>query len=195
MKTSKIFVRGWEPAIRGMRNPLESHNKSDSLFIVEDNPVIGENDMELMKKLIDAGSSHRKFLRQIMIWCDVKASLKFFDEFSTYEFTVSNSTSQMHTLGSRVLTENDFENIDIDLLNFVNRKIINYQQATTKKNWREMIDAIPQSFLYTRTLMFSYETFLTIYPNRKNHKMFEWRNFCMDIRMKAPYMNDFCGSF
>lgn len=193
MNISKIKWYGWEPALRGMRNPMESWDKADSKITIneynEENVYLGEKDLKLVKTLVKAGPSHRKFLRQIQISCDISACLKWWDEFDTYTNIVKNSTSQMHKLGSRLLTENDFEGIDSRILEIVNEYIIAYQN--NKDNvvaWRNMLDNIPQSYIYIRTVMFNYETFLTIYPNRKNHKMEEWKMFCNILKKKLPYM-------
>jgi hypothetical protein len=184
---TNLQVTGWKAALRGMRNPLQSHDKADSTF----NPlVIGHEDIRLMKKLVSAGhSSHRKFLRMINITCDIEACLKFWDEFDTYEFKVSNSTSQMHTLGKRLLTKDDFHWISDVSLDEVNFRIQCYKDDPNKLRWRQMIDSIPQSFLYTRTVQFNYETFMNMYVTRKNHKMEEWVEFCEVIRENAECMD------
>lgn len=218
---------GWKAAIRGMRNPMMSHNKSDSeifetslmdrnadkkiglipnqivgwdllgpaepagKYKSQKNLLLGPNDLKLCKKLIKAGPSHRKFLRQIQISCDIKANLKWWDQFSTYIFTVCNSSSQMHKLGSKLLTKEDFSSIDDRILDIVNEKITKYQQTKSKEDWRDMIDSIPQSFLYLRTVTMNYEVFLSIYANRKGHKMEEWRIFCGELRKDLPYMEIF----
>jgi len=188
---------GWEGSLRGMRNPLESHYRSDSVFNNSMLGVIGENDMKLCKQLIKAGASHRKFLRQIHVHADVTASMMFWKEFDTYRYTTQNSTSMMHTLGKRLLTKDDFSGIDDDDLTSVNVKI-NLYRAAKKKNhvdletyWRKMISAVPQSYLYTRTIDMSYETFFTMYKNRKNHKLDEWVEFCSILRSDLSYMNVF----
>lgn len=186
-----LKVEGFEPALRGMRNPMQSHHLSDSNFDSESH-TIGPKDLELAIRLVKAGPSHRKFLRQIMIWVDITACLKWWDEFDTYLHTVKNSTSQMHKLGNRLLTQDDFSSIIPDVLLFlINDKITNFQEQRTPESWREMIDIIPQSFLYTRTTMMSYECFLTMFPNRKNHKMKEWVEFCQWGVEELPYMKHF----
>ena len=123
MKFEYIEVWGFQHAIRGMRNPLESWNKSDSCYIdkrFNDQFRIGKNDLELMQKLIKSGSEHRKFLRQIFVAVDITAPLYWWKEFDTYKIgTVSNSTSTMHKLASTPITMdcfemNDFENFDLE---------------------------------------------------------------------------------
>ena len=191
IKLENLEVAGFKSALRGMRNPMNSHHLSDT---VEDwhMVAIGANDLDLAVRLIKAGPSHRKFLRQIMIWVDITACLKWWDEFDTYLHTVKNSTSQMHKLGNRELTQYDFSSPIPDvLLNLINEKISVFAKERTPESWREMIDVIPQSFLYTRTTMMSYECFLTMYPNRKNHKMEEWREFCVWGLERLPYMEKF----
>jgi len=189
---------GWKGAFRGMRNPLQSHDKSDSNF---NSLSLGKNDLKLAKKLIKAGASHRKFLRQIHIQCDITAPTNFFGEFATYQYVVSNSTSMMHKMGSTELTQTDFaENTDKRLINILNEKIKKYQWSKdvygmndneTKTFWRDMINSVPQSFLYIRTVDFNYEVFLSMYFQRKNHKMEEWVEFCAQLRDELPYICEF----
>ena len=187
MKIKVHEVRGFDPAIKGMRFPMDSNHLSDSYC-----DIIGPNDLELCRKLIKAGPSHRKFLRQIMIWVEVTASLKWWDEFDTYLHTVKNSSSQMHKLGNRLLNKDDFENhISDKFLSIVNSKIMTYMSEKNQGNWRAMIDVIPQSFLYKRMVMLNYETILTMYPNRINHKMFEWKAFLREILAECAYLEMF----
>jgi len=199
---------GWVSAIRGMRNPLQSHSKLDSYLDENENIIhLGKNDLKLCKTLVKAGSSHRKFLRQINIYCDITANLKFYDEFDTYIHVVKNSTSQMHLLTKRDFTIDDFSNEvtsftakehlleTIDTLNNLRYQYINFEnfdvEYTKKDVWRDIIELLPQSYLYTRTVMFNYEVFLSMYSQRKNHKMIEWRELMNTLRNDLPYMNEF----
>ena len=192
---TRLKTYNWLNSLHGMRSPLQSWHKNDTTVKWSEEkgemPLIGVNDLRLCKRLVRCGASHRKFLRQIQISCDITACLKFWDEFDTYLHTVKNSSSQMHLLGKRLLTKEDFSSIDDRILDIVNEKIAKYQQTKSKEDWRDMIDNIPQSFLYVRTATFSYEVFLTIYPNRKNHKLEEWRTFCQVLRNELPYMETF----
>ena len=192
---TRLKTYSWLNSLHGMRSPLKSWDKTDTKVTWSEEkgeiPIIGPNDLKLCKQLIRAGSSHRKFLRQIHISLDIKACLKFWDEWSTYQFVVSNSTSQMHLLGKRLLTEEDFSSIDKKVLKIINKKIIKYQKTKSKEDWRDMLDNIPQSFLYTRTVDLNYEVFLTMYFNRKNHKMLEWQEFCNILREELPHMDEF----
>lgn len=128
MKFEKTEVWGFEHALRGMRNPLESWAKSDSKYDYEEHVgyaikkfVIGKNDLELAQKLIRVGSVHRKFMRQIFVAVDITAPLYWWKEFDTYKVgTVANSTSTMHKLASTPITRqcfemDDFENVEIDM--------------------------------------------------------------------------------
>jgi len=181
VRIDNLETYGWDSAIRGMRNPMLSHDRIDSK-----GENIGENDADLMKRLIKAGSSHRKFLRQIMVSMDITACLKFWDEFATYEFTVCNSTSQMHSMGKQLLGEEHFSSIDPTILQVVNAKITKWQEDRSEANFRDMIDNIPQSFLYTRTVTTNYEVVMNMIMSRRNHKMKEWRTLCLVLMAALP---------
>ena len=164
MKFERTDVWGFEHAIRGMRNPLESWDKSDSEFIVS---IIGKNDLELMQKLICAGSEHRKFMRQIMVSVDITAPSYFMAELDTYKIgTTRNSTSMQHKGTSHRYTIDDFE-VDGQIKDVLREKTKEYQdlfysyetqeyKIYTCKNGRQYevykngrIFALP--FLYTDT--------------------------------------------
>lgn len=186
IRIEKLEVWGFNHAIRGMRNPLNSWDKSDST-----DSILGVEDEKLMKSLISAGSSHRKFLRQIFISVDITAPLYWWKEFDTYKVaTVSNSCSTMHTIHKKEfgledfstdnMTEESLELFDmvINVLNF-NREL--YLQQQDKKYWWQMIQLLPGSYNQKRTVTMDYETLHNIYHTRKNHKLDEWRNFCSFI--------------
>lgn len=199
MKFEHTEVWGFEHALRGMRNPMNSWSKSDSkiegydLTGYEPKFIIGESDMELAKKLIKAGSEHRKFLRQIFVSVDITAPLYWFSEFDTYKInTTANSTSKMHKLASTPITIDCFEMDDyedlfntglpIDHNDFFNYTLIPYLerlrqyyvQTHDKKVWKELIRLLPESWLQTRTITLNYENILNMYHQRKNHKLNEW---------------------
>jgi len=218
IKIEHLETLGWEHAIRGLRNPLKSWKNSDSgwhrkVTKIEQSPEsfaeivyqLGENDLKLALKLVKAGASHRKFLRHISIYCDIRANLKFYDEFDTYLHVVKNSTSQMHGLGTKKFkfTVNDFSNVltttiakdnmlrtltDLNILH--NMYVAETNVDMRKKIWRDMIEINKQSFLYTRTCMFNYEVFISMYFLRKDHKMIEWRRLMKILRRELPYMNE-----
>lgn len=189
-------VMGFRMAIHGMRNAMNSWDKSDS-YVVADVFVIGEDDMKLCKSLIKAGSSDRKFLRMIHVQFDITASETFFMQMDTYKVgTVSNSTSKMHTIHKRDLTVDDFSH-DYTLIeelqpivDRLNELRSNYIVSKNKVYWNALIEQLPMSFMQMRTMDMSYETLMSIYFQRRNHKLNDWHAFCNWI-MKLPYMEEF----
>lgn len=189
----------WLNAFRGMRNPKKSWNLNDSSVIWQEEkgeiPFIGPNDLDLAIRLIKGGGDERKFLRQIMISFDLRATLKFFDQFSQYNFIVTNSTSQMHMAGKFGFKRNDFYDIFESDLEYLNYLISRYQDAKDKNFkkmiWHMIIARTPQSYLYTRTVTMNYETFLNMYRRRRKHKLTEWREFCEILYNELPYGKEF----
>ena len=216
MKFENTEVWGFEHAIRGMRNPLESWDKSDSgckLYcsvegVCVEKPcsydncngcttteyIIGKNDLELMQKLIKAGSEHRKFLRQIFVAVDITAPLYFFKELDTYKVgTVSNSTSTMHKLASTPITMDCFENGEM-IYSFTIAELemnrLKYLETKDKNEWKRLIVNLPESWLQKRTITMNYENILNMYRQRKNHKLAEWsKSFCDWIKT-LPYAEE-----
>lgn len=219
IKLERTDVFNFENAIRGMRNPLESWDKSDSeLKIMNENDVefgyepnyeyvIGENDLALMRKLALAGSDHRKFLRQIMVSVDITAPLYWWKEFDTYKVgTVANSCSTMHTIHKRDLTLDDFshehlrvaaknvlkatiEAINIERVAFVGMD--NPELKGDKQCWYSMIQLLPSSYNQMRTVTLNYEVLLNQYHARKQHKLDEWHTYC-DWIESLPYFKEIC---
>ena len=207
IKVENLEVLNFEGAIRGMRNPLESWNKSDSYYDKETGKyVIGPKDLELALKLTKAGSDHSKFLRQIFVSMDITAPMSWWWDFDTYKVaTVRNSTSRMHKLGSRLLTFDDFSLDDEDgninvtpfrkyVLEDLNRRIQEFQQlkneGKTKEAmalWREIVFDSPQSYNFRSTWTGNYEIMRNVYRARKNHKQREFRDFCKYIEENFPY--------
>lgn len=192
MKFENTEVWGFEHAIRGCRNPLESWSKSDSFIKSPHNYfVIGKNDLELMQKLIKAGSEHRKFLRQIFVAVDITAPLYWWKEFDTYKIgTVSNSTSTMHKLASTPITIDCFENGEM-IYSFTIAELetnrLKYLETKDKNEWKRLIVNLPESWLQKRTITVNYENILNMYRQRKNHKLTEWsKSFC-DWVKTLPY--------
>lgn len=192
---SNTNVSNFEGAIRGMRNPKKSWEKSDSYYDGKDF-VLGENDYNLAMRLVRAGSDHRKFLRQIHVSMDIDAPLYWWKQFSTYKVgTVANSTSTMHTLMDEKLTVENFAwnkmtGFRKHFLNHLNTKIKAYQIAEDGERkeelFREIIQNLPQSFIYLRTVTLNYEVLRNIYHSRKYHKLREWHRFCGQIE-ELPY--------
>lgn len=196
MKFENTEVYGFRSALRGMRNPMNSWDKSDSMFGNEEcQVVIGENDMKLAHKLIRAGSEHRKFMRQIFVSVDITAPLYWWKEFDTYKVgTVANSTSTMHKLATTPIALDCFETDDyedsimkyprdggvylmqtvfIEFLEHIRKK---YLETQDKKYWKELIRWLPESWLQTRTVTMSYENLLAMCSKgqRRYHKLNEW---------------------
>lgn len=205
IKINEIEVFNFKGAFRGMRNPLESWDKSDSYHVIDldiedTNPtansrifVIGEEDLKLAKRLIKSGTDHSKFMRQILICMDIIAPLYWWKEFDTYKVaTVANSTSTMHKLGSRLLEFKDFSWDKItpfrdNILYHLNKLIAKWQSDKENKDlWREMIQDLPDSFIQMRTWTGNYQVLRNMYFARRNHKQQEWKDFCKMIE-GLPY--------
>ena len=200
IKVENITYHGWEEAIRGMRNPMNSWEKSDSYKAADDDYSIGPNDYDLMNRLRNAGTDHRKFMRMITVYMDIVAPLYWWKEFDTYKVgTVANSCSTMHTIAAKEFTLEDFshehlENSEIHCLILLDR-IINvlnfardmYLETKSKEWWWHMIQLLPSSYNQRRTVMLNYEVLTNIHKSRMGHKLDEWREFCDIIRKKLPY--------
>lgn len=209
MKFENTEVFNFEGAFRGMRNPLNSWNKSDSRWHVplrwneDDEPFefqdqIGQKDMELAQRLIRGGSEHRKFLRQIFVSVDITAPLYWLKEFDTYKIgTVANSCSTMHKLASTPITMECFEMDDYrpDIVNvsgFI-QLLEDMRQAylvtKDKAVWKELVRWLPESWLQKRTFTMNYEVIRTIVHQRKGHKLSEWHQF-IEWARTLPYAEE-----
>lgn len=229
LKIENTEVMGWEAAIRGMRNPMNSWDKSDSRFsLLEDcgdcthcnlrfdecnEQQIGPNDLDLMTRLRNAGTDHRKFMRMITVYLDITAPLYWWKEFDTYKVgTVANSCSTMHKIAEKEFTLDDFscehlyaeDEIDgmyysitaeeeftsTDILKVIIESLNNYRKmylaTKDKKEWWQMIQLLPSSYNQKRTVMLNYEVLANIYKSRRNHKLDEWHTFC-DWIESLPY--------
>lgn len=195
-------VFGWEAAIRGMRNPMNSWEKSDSLF--DGNKwCLGDNDFKLMKNLVKAGSDHRKFMRMINVTVDITAPLYWWKEFDTYKVgTVANSCSTMHKLTAKEFELDDFshEHLIVAGLNSLKRTIEDLNACREaylsdeikdpewkKEIWWQMIQLLPNSYNQKRTVQLNYEVLRNIYHARKDHKLDEWRVGFIDWIKSLPY--------
>ena len=216
IKFEKADVWGFEHAIRGMRNPMNSWERSDSYPAVDCgkcgiieregfcNPKehdcsqfetyeIGQNDYDLMARLIKGGSEHRKFLRQIFVSVDITAPIYWWKEFDTYKVgTTANSQSTMHKIHSKPIELSDFSIDDFEINNegiYLEDCFINviadcemlrqrYMETKDKRYWRGLVQLLPDSYNQKRTLTMSYENLLNMLKQRKAHKLDEWREFC-----------------
>ena len=207
IKIEDVEVMGMRKAIKGMRNAMNSWDKSDSGYAVDEKPdgvqfsyfKIGEADMKLCKNLIKAGSSDRKFLRMIHVQFDITAPETFLMQLDTYKVgTVSNSTSKMHTIHKRNLTVDDFSHDYTPVEEFqpivdrLNELRSYYIRSKNKAYWNALIEQLPMSFMQRRTMDMNYETLFNIHHQRKHHKLNEWHTFC-DWIETLPYMKEFLG--
>ena len=234
IKIENSEVLGWEHAIRGMRNPMNSWEKSDSGYCGRDllrdcrtcvhrntsYPAcysgfdLGPNDYDLMMRLRNAGTDHRKYMRMIAVYVDITAPLYWWKEFDTYKVgTVANSCSTMHKIAAKEFTLEDFSHehvttrslelliMTVKYLNECRDLYINYEisdnggfpKPTKKELWWQMIQLLPSSYNQRRTVMLNYEVLANIYKSRKNHKLDEWREFCTWIE-NLPYSEIITGS-
>ena len=224
IKIENTEIVGWEAAIRGMRNPLNSWEKSDSGYGCgndkeyfcdecsssfhcpsrEKTYNIGPNDLDLMKRLRNAGTDHRKFMRMITVYVDITAPLYWWKEFDTYKVgTVANSCSTMHKIHAKEFTLEDFscehlfdtpesefnDSMDvlkevIDILNLYRDHFV--KNPHRKDYWWQLIQLLPSSYNQRRTVMLNYEVLANIYKSRRNHKLDEWHVFCEWIE-NLPY--------
>lgn len=186
-----------------MRNPLESWGKSDSAWEA-DGFKIGEDDLALMQQLIIAGKDHSKFMRQILVSVDITAPDFWWKEEATYKIgTVENSTSTMHKIMSKPFTEDMFTLDSLNeedavyhipvkkaVLGLLNNYRNEYLRTNDKRVWRALIQLLPMSFNYTRTVTLNYEVLRNMYHARKNHKLDEWKyDFCKWVS-SLPYARE-----
>lgn len=224
IKIENTEVVGFEHAIRGMRNPMNSWEKSDSEWTIM-NPldhelgydpnyeyVVGENDHDLMMKLRNAGTDHRKFMRMITVYVDITAPLYWLKEMDQYKVGVtSNSCSTMHRIHAKEFTWDDFStehlipchecalgdigptlimDSTIKALNCYRKK---YLETKDKKYWWQLIQLLPSSYNQKRTYCMNYEVLANIYKSRKTHKLDEWVDFCKWIKTELPYSEIITG--
>lgn len=221
IKIEKTDVYGWDAAIRGMRNPMNSWDKSDSTFFDDSEGhvcgiggkhrgtnsleliKVGDNDIDLMKRLSSAGSVHAKYRRMINVTCDITAPLYWWKEFDTYKVgTVANSCSTMHKIHAKEFTKEDFsweylytpydkkdlgsEELSEYILIALNRYRERFLETKDRDDWLQMIQLLPSSYNQKRTVQMNYEVLVGMYRDRKNHKLDEWHTFCDWIK-ELPY--------
>lgn len=231
IKIEETKTFGWEAAIRGMRNPMNSWDKSDTHESSSYCPsldhwegatedgfylFVGDNDLDLMRRLCAAGTDHRKFMRMITVSCDITAPLYWWKEFDTYKVgTVANSCSTMHKIHDKRFSADDFSReyiwddsierpqtqlvgteddaaylddaeILIYTIGMLNELRELYINTKDKRYWYKMIQLLPSSYNQKRTVMLNYEVLANIYKSRKNHKLDEWHDFCDWIKT-LPY--------
>jgi len=218
IKIENTQVFGFESALRGMRNPMNSWDKGDSFTVYDSYDhrietrnmcdecfVLGEADKILAQKLTKAGSEHCKFLRQIHVWADFAFPRYFWSEMDTYHYNTKNSTSTMHKLMSRDLTTDDFEYdsyYDSDLISLIIEKLskirCEYNNATTqeRKNYllRRAKQLLPEGYLQMRTMDTNYAELLNVYHQRFQHKLkSEWQDVMCTWIENLPYFVELTG--
>jgi hypothetical protein len=198
IKIEHVETFGWETAVRGMRNPLNSWEKSDSLSYEDDEGAtidylynVGRKDKELMTTLVKAGTDHSKFLRMIGISMDITSHQVWWAEFDTYKVgTVRNSCSKMHTIHIKSFEPGDFSHEGIDEVGgttkaqFMNTLAelehlrVLFNETKEKKYWRAIIELLPSGYNIRATVTLNYAVARNQYHARKNHKLDEWHDYC-----------------
>ena len=212
IKVENIETFGWEAAFRGMRNPKNSWNKSDSLFrayvkdvgIVYPCAHVGENDMKLASTLVKAGTEHRKFTRMIHIQMDITAPMFWWSEFDTYKIgTTRNSCSKMHTIHIKPFELDDFAHEGckeipiaydalVEVILACDRLRNLFNETHDRKYWRALIELLPESYMMKATWDGSFETMLNIMHQREGHKLKEeWEPFRKACFDNIPYLEEF----
>ena len=206
-----VEIAGFAPAIAGMRHPLKSYDKADSVYDEEGNLHIGQNDYNLAKRLCQAGSSeHAKFLRQIEVWVNITAPRFWWTEFDTYKIgTTANSQSTMHTLMRDGIQEKDLYFIfgeDED----ANEAVRNYLKeignlialcktldvGDIKEQYFEKIKAmLPEGFIQTRMVSLNYEVLRNMYRQRKGHRLSGWNTDFVNWIHTLPVSEWITGDF
>lgn len=207
IKIENIEVFGWETAIRGARNPMNSWDRMDSGYNNGDF-FIGEKDYKMLKGLCTAGTDHRKWMRMVNVTMDITAPLYWWKEFDTYKVgTVANSCSTMHKIQAKEFTLDDFSDEHllpaskellegiIEVLNYARELFNNYEkldeddanEITKKCVWWQMIQLLPSSFNQKRTVQLNYEVLNSMWHARRKHKLDEWREFCETVENCFPY--------
>lgn len=219
LKVDQIETWGWDAAIRGMRNPMNSWDKSDSMYAVKDSIyvvlnryMVGANDETLMKRLVAAGPDHSKFMRMLHIQMDITAPMYWWKEFDTYRVGVApnptdieyNSTSTMHKIAAKEFVREDFscEHLIGDQpipgtclspaqvlghhIRFLNHIREMYLATQDKAWWWQLIQLLPSSYNYLRTIDLNYQAARHIYQSRRNHKLDEWKKLCEILAHGLP---------
>ena len=200
LKTERTCVMNLENAIRGARNPMNSWGRMDSAYDEAGNYILGQNDLDLARRLARAGSDHRKFLRQIFVSVDITAPLYWWKEFDTYKVgTVANSTSTMHKIHAKPFERDDFSHDRMDegglaaldaVIEYLEAERLKFvADKSDRTSWHNMIQLLPSSYNQMRTVTMNYENLINMYYARRTHKLAEWHVLC-DWIMSLPYAAD-----
>lgn len=201
IKIENIEVYGWQAALRGMRNPMNSWHRSDSFAAgdPDEEPKIGSHDLGLMQSLYVAGTEHRKYLRMIHVQMDITAPLYWWKEFDTYKVgTTANSCSTMHKIHAKEFVLEDFstDHLTKESITWMKNTVINlnywrecFLEHKNKECWWQMIQLLPSSYNQKRTVDFDYEVATRMIDQRSEHKLDEWQIFVMALK-RLPYMSE-----
>ncbi len=189
LKVERTSVMNIDNAIRGARNPMNSWERSDSIYDETGKFIIGAADLDFGHRLAVAGSDHRKFLRQVFVSVDITAPLYWWKEFDTYKVgTVANSTSTMHKIHAKEFSRDDFSHDRLDdgglamldatvaYLEAERQKFLSNKED--RQSWHNMIQMLPSSYNQMRTVTMNYENLINIYYARRTHKLAEWHTLC-----------------
>ena len=196
IKLERTSVMNIENAVRGMRNPLNSWEKSDSCYDGDGNYILGENDLGLAVRLAKSGTDHRKYLRMIFVSVDITSPLYWWKEYDTYKVgTVANSTSTMHKIHAKAFDRDDFSHDRMSetalscldgIISVLEETRQKYLETRDMAYWHDMIQLLPSSYNQMRTCTMNYENLINIYYARRNHKLPEWHTFCRWVE-SLPY--------
>ena len=195
LKVENIEVYGFKAAIRGARNPMNSWHLMDSCTNNGEFEM-GEKDYDLLRRLTIAGPEHRKWNRMVTVTMDITAPLYWWKEYDTYKVaTAANSCSTMHKIQAKEFTLDDFSHENLtclslqildDTVRVLNHYREKFNETKDKECWWQMIQLLPTSYNQKRTVHLNYETLGAMYRQRKYHKLYEWKRFCVEIE-KLPY--------
>lgn len=205
IKIDEVETYGWQAAIRGMRNPKNSWDKSDTTQCcgcdkdcasINNKLCVGNTDLKLMETLGAAGTDHGKYLRMITVTADITAPLYWWKEYDTYKVgTVANSCSTMHKIQAKEFVLSDFSTEHLSATNLIvfsmvidamNNARLDFLQRKDKKDWWQMIQMLPTCYNQKRTVQLNYAVLKNMYHSRQNHKLDEWREFCKWVET-LPY--------
>ena len=212
MEFNTLDIQGFDSAMRGMRNPLKSYDKADTIKNnVTGTITIGPNDYKLAKNLWKGGTEHRKWMRQVIVWVEITAPRYWWSEFDTYKIgTSANSESTMHTILKEPFNISQFEwppftgndwdiqasfNDYIDIIKTV-RDRANEVTGQEKEHYQQILKSmLPESFLQKRTICLNYEVLATMYKQRKNHRLPQWSKDFVSWINTLPYNEFIKGEF
>lgn len=204
MKFENTQVFNIEGALRGMRNPLESWEKSDSEWSDDNIELesmngcvkyrIGNSDRSLAQRLLKGGTEHRKFLRQIFVSVDITAPRYWWTEFDTYKVGVTrNSCSTMHKLSTTPITYDCFEHSDLVLVGLPETLEELRKEYLNTKNpafFLKLKANLPESWLQKATVTMNYENILNMMSQRRHHRLTEWSKDFMQWADSLPYVQE-----